>query len=105
MIVLPPDLHRVYRGKPIPAITILKSAQTADFEGLPALQFEVEIITGVMHQIRVHLGSVGFPLIGDAIYGKAELLEGSPLPRLGLHALEVNFELRGLRYQVAAPRF
>ena len=104
MIVLPPDLHRVYRGKPIPAITILKGAEASSFEGIPAIRFEVEIVTGVMHQIRVHLASVGFPLIGDPIYGeklsKEEIDAGKTLPRLGLHAEGVRFELGGYQYQI-----
>lgn len=31
---------------------------------------QVKIKTGVRHQIRVHLASLGFPLLGDALYGK-----------------------------------
>jgi RluA family pseudouridine synthase len=31
---------------------------------------EVEILTGRMHQIRVHLDSIGYPLAVDEVYGK-----------------------------------
>lgn len=34
---------------------------------------EVELITGRTHQIRAHLGQAGFPVIGDAKYGKKQL--------------------------------
>ena len=99
MIVLPPGLKREYRGKPLPALTFLKSAEKTTFQGKSAIRFEVEILTGVTHQIRVHLASIGYPLIGDAIYGK-KTGEGETLPRLGLHAESVQFELNGFQYQI-----
>ena len=36
--------------------------------------------TGRSHQLRVHLAAVGFPIVGDRLYG------GAPAPRLMLHA-------------------
>ena len=42
---------------------------------------DVEIATGVLHQIRAHLAFIGHPLAGDALYG------GPPLPGLGRHFL------------------
>ena len=32
---------------------------------------KVVIDTGRTHQIRVHLRDAGYPIIGDAVYGKA----------------------------------
>jgi 23S rRNA pseudouridine1911/1915/1917 synthase len=40
--------------------------------------------TGRTHQIRVHLGSLGHPLVGDPTYGKRN--SSIPFPRQALHA-------------------
>jgi 23S rRNA pseudouridine1911/1915/1917 synthase len=63
---------------------------------------EVKIDTGRTHQIRVHLSSLGHPVVGDRLYGApAELKSGSErgkpktasaisLPRNFLHAAELQ---------------
>ncbi|MDA0798060.1 MAG: RluA family pseudouridine synthase [Chloroflexi bacterium] len=57
------------------------------YEGFTLL--EAHPITGRTHQIRVHLTSLGHPLVGDAVYGKA-----SPLvSRHFLHAARLGFYL------------
>jgi len=44
--------------------------------------------TGRTHQIRVHLQSIGFTLVGDPLYGKAHL--ASVFPRQALHAYRLG---------------
>jgi RluA family pseudouridine synthase len=46
---------------------------------------EVEMETGVTHQIRVHLSSNGYPIVGDRLYG-ADYPETFGLARHFLHA-------------------
>lgn len=46
---------------------------------------EVEMETGVTHQIRVHLSSNGYPIVGDSLYG-ADYPESFGLARHFLHA-------------------
>ena len=50
---------------------------------------EVEPVSGRTHQIRVHLASIGHPIVGDLTYGRR-----SPyLPRQFLHAWRLAFRL------------
>ena len=58
-----------------------------------ATLLEVEIATGVRHQIRVHLASIGHPIAGDPLYALGAVPEVEPLriPRLLLHAWRVRF--------------
>jgi 23S rRNA pseudouridine1911/1915/1917 synthase len=64
---------------------------------------EVEIATGVMHQIRAHLSFIGHPLAGDALYGGPEL---PGLARHFLHAARLGFahpDGSRPRYQIPLP--
>ena len=56
-----------------------------------AALLELEPHTGRMHQLRVHLASIGRPIAGDARYGGALMLAGEEVPRLMLHALALEF--------------
>ena len=57
---------------------------------------EVELVTGRTHQIRAHLGNAGFPVIGDAKYGKREINrkieQKYGLTTQFLHAYKLCFE-------------
>lgn len=48
--------------------------------------FEVRAGRAYRHQIRVHLAALGFPLVGDALYGSPDL-ENSPRHALHAHYL------------------
>jgi len=63
---------------------------------------EVKILTGVLHQVRAHLASVGAPLVGDAIYGGPAW---PGLDRFFLHAraLSVPHPVRGAPASATAP--
>jgi 23S rRNA pseudouridine1911/1915/1917 synthase len=50
---------------------------------------EVKPRTGRTHQIRVHLASIGFPVVGDATYGA----KSAYLSRQFLHAYKLGFKL------------
>ena len=53
---------------------------------------EVRIGTGRTHQIRVHLASIGRPIVGDRVYGAPAAIPGLPaLGRFFLHAHRLRF--------------
>jgi 23S rRNA pseudouridine1911/1915/1917 synthase len=62
---------------------------------------EVKIATGRMHQIRVHMASLGHFVVGDTMYGA----KGGVLPRNFLHAYRLVFTqpVTGERITVEAP--
>jgi 23S rRNA pseudouridine1911/1915/1917 synthase len=52
----------------------------------------VRIGTGRTHQIRVHLSSIGHPIVGDRLYGAPAAIPGvPPLGRFFLHAYRLRF--------------
>lgn len=68
---------------------------------------ECDIETGRTHQIRVHMASLGCPVIGDKTYGKSALDKNlSPVPmRQMLHAwkLEIRHPVTGEMMIFVAP--
>jgi 23S rRNA pseudouridine1911/1915/1917 synthase len=85
--------REVDRGKR--AITNLVAV---DFNSGRSL-IECDLGTGRTHQIRVHLSFLGFPLLGDTLYG------GSISERLWLHAhqLTLTHPRSGERMSFRAP--
>jgi 23S rRNA pseudouridine955/2504/2580 synthase len=67
----------------------------------------IKIITGRTHQIRVHAASIGFPVVGDNMYGDANFNQRQGISRLCLHAESLQFELANVPiYQIKAePSF
>jgi len=76
----------VASGKPAQTdVTRLAVAETADG---PVSAVRCKLHTGRTHQIRVHLASRGYPLVGDQMYGGYPALG---LQRQALHAARLGF--------------
>jgi len=91
---------RLARGRP--AVTHYRVKQR--FPGFTLL--EVRPGTGRTHQIRVHLASIGYPVVGDRLYGAPAKVAGMPpLGRYFLHASRIAFRTpaTGERVTVEAP--
>ncbi len=67
-----------------PAITHYQKLANGKLDGRPVALLLCKLETGRTHQIRVHMQSIGFPLVGDAVYGKQHLV--SVFPHQALHA-------------------
>jgi len=97
-VVYPKDRERNRKGKT--AITLYKVKKR--YRGYTLL--EVSPQTGRTHQIRVHLASIGYPIVGDRIYGKKKRKAAFSLSRHFLHAQMISFFLpSGEFLEVEAP--
>ena len=87
MAVLPKDSSRGKR-----AVTHYKVLEPLDHAALVECRLE----TGRTHQVRVHLASIGHPLLGDPVYGRSPsalkpLLKQLDFRRQALHAAVLGF--------------
>ena len=80
----------------------------ASLEGAALVECRLE--TGRTHQVRVHLASIGHPLLGDPVYGRTPSRLRPILLRLGfarqaLHAAELGFihPVTGAAHHFASP--
>lgn len=66
-------------------------------------RIELTPITGRSHQLRVHMLSIGHPLLGDPLYAEKPILDA--FPRLALHAarLVINHPHSGERLAFECP--
>jgi 23S rRNA pseudouridine1911/1915/1917 synthase len=80
----------------------LSKCRVLHFDGKLAL-VEVSPVTGRTHQIRVHLKSVGTPVLGDEVYGFSAWNKRAS--RLMLHASRLRFThpISGQLLDLAVP--
>lgn len=77
-------IERIISPNGKPAVTNYKIS--SQFKN--ASLVEIQLLTGRTHQIRVHMSSIGHPLLGDDLYGG----DCSLIQRQALHAAKTLFE-------------
>lgn len=73
-----------------PARTRVRVLARCEYDGVAVTKLELRPSTGRRHQLRVHLLSIGHPLVGDATYHGGALADA---PRMMLHAAELSVRL------------
>ena len=86
--------------------SVIKVAKTGEEKSKASLKIEsvnyralddstlvkVKLMSGMRHQIRVQLSHLGYPILGDELYG------GKAAARLYLHAFQYQFSYQGKTY-------
>ena len=80
------------QGKP--AATLFRRLAKSTFLESSLALLECRLETGRTHQIRVHLESLGFPLLGDPVYRKKTpgVAKSLPFERQALHAFALSLQ-------------
>jgi 23S rRNA pseudouridine1911/1915/1917 synthase len=82
-----------------PAVTDYNAIKEIGYYSL----LEVMPKTGRMHQIRIHLFSIGHPIVGDKLYKIKGTSSGATAKRQLLHAKKIDFELDSKKFTFEAP--
>ncbi len=68
-----------------------------------ASRLALEPVTGRSHQLRVHLLAIGHPILGDALYGSAEVQARAPRLLLHATALALDHPATGQALAIESP--
>mgnify|MGYP004498325921 CR=1 FL=1 len=78
-------------GKPAQTRVSVLSTRARSSTAPDLSLLNIKLLTGRKHQIRVHLASLGLPLLGDELYGRPVRRSGNKRYPLMLHAHSMSF--------------
>lgn len=91
-------------GKPaVTAYRTLAVRATADKELGGAALLECRPVTGRLHQVRVHLESIGCEILGDSMYARGAMAKAAPRVMLHSHRVVFDHPVTGERLDVRSP--
>ena len=110
LIEAPIARHRAHRQQ-MAVVANGKEARTRwhvqqryrDAQNRPYTLVDVQLLTGRTHQIRVHFAWLGFPLVGDAVYGPSRSLLDVPRQFLHARSLTLTHPVTEERMTFTAP--
>jgi len=70
------------------AITKFKVIKKFERDGRKISMVDIDLLTGRTHQIRVHFSYLGWPILGDVVYGSHDKTIGRPI----LHCRLISFD-------------
>jgi 23S rRNA pseudouridine1911/1915/1917 synthase len=93
------DIHRAVIPDGYPSITHFRVMERFNKE---YTLIELTLETGRTHQIRVHMAHLGYPIVGDNLYGNDEV---TLIERHALHAVQLDFNhpITNKRISLKAP--
>lgn len=84
-------------GKPaVTAYRVLSKSNTASL-------LECRAVTGKLHQLRVHLESIGCPIFGDDVYAPPAIASGAARLALHAHRLAFTHPVTGEKLDIRSP--
>ena len=101
------DSRRGVAGRNEEGVNAVTHYQVIEQFGASASLLSCRLETGRTHQIRIHLGEIGHPVVGDAVYGRRAAVEAFRYSSRARHCTRRRFgfvhPMSGQALRIEAP--
>lgn len=87
----------------LPSTTLYRVLGRTVIDGAKYAWMEFQPLTGRTHQLRVHSSALGWPILGDPIYGSSGPRDGGPPLHLHARAVKIPISNNKPAIEVSAP--